>query len=134
MIKLLLVIGLLFITSTCYAESYTGKAENIEVETSRLAKGVDVDTPMGVKFEIVIKDSKGNEIARMKDYIATGTMTADETLDAIRNEVDLKTMEIYSHAEGAKEAISRKSEVENYTKTINGFIPLTERPNPQTDR
>lgn len=132
--SVLLAVCLIFITTLCFAETYTGKAENVKIETSKLIKGSDIETPMGISFEVVVKDSQGKEVARIKDYVATGVMTGDEAVLAVKNEVDRKTMEIYAHVTGANDALKKKSEIESYSKSVDKFIASEIRPSPDSIR
>jgi len=113
---------------------YTGKAENVKVETSKLTKGSSVETPMGIAFEVVVKNEKGEEIARIPQYVSAGVMIAEDVVKAVKNIVDRQIQEIYAHTQGATEVIKSKIAIEAYISSCDKFIESDLRPNPQSPR
>jgi len=113
-----LIIGLVLfgLVTFSFAEEYTGKAENITA------------TERGVSIEIVIVDSRGQEVYRRQTNISTGTKTPEETEDAIKNIVERTTQEVYAHIEGGKAVEANKTELEAFSYKCKVYVAPDLRP------
>lgn len=118
---LLTLIFCLMMTSA-FAETYTGKAENVR------------QNERGIAFTVVVVDSQGKEVLRREQWVSTGVMTGLETISAIKNVVDRMTQEVYAHIEGAKQVLTKKTELEVYRASCNTYVPPELRPSPADTR
>ena len=117
-----LVICFCLVTSMGICGTYTGKAESVKANDR------------GIGFTVVVKNDRGIEVLRREQWVSTGVMTGTQAVDAIKNQVDRMTQEMYAHKEGAKEVLSKKAELEAYSTSCDRFIAPESRPSPQDTR
>ena len=117
-----LVLCLCLITTFVFAETYTGRAENVQA------------TERGLSFTVVVVDGSGKEVLRRDQWVSTGVMEAQGAVNAVLNVVDRMTQDMWAHIEGAEEAVKSKTTIEAYRSTCSVFTDPTTRPNPQDTR
>ena len=117
-----LVICFCLVTSMGICGTYTGKAESVKANDR------------GIGFTVVVKDDRGIEVLRREQWVSTGVMTGTQAVNAIKNQVDRMTQEMYAHIEGTKEALLKKVELEAYNTSCDRFILPENRPSPQDTR
>lgn len=114
-----MIVALLLICAPCFAAcEYTGRAENVGTNER------------GVTFTVVVIDCEAKEVLRRDQFVSTGSMTGVVAVDAVKKQVELMTQEIWAHVEGAKEAISEKTEIEGYSAKCSSFVALDKRAKP----
>jgi len=117
--KYLIALLLVFLlVSGLYAETYTGRAENVKTNDR------------GIEFVVVVENSKKEEVLRRGQWLSTGVYAPDKVKEAVKKVVEKMTIEIWAHIEGAKQAIVDKEEIENYRVECSTYVPTTERPSP----
>jgi len=108
----ILVLGFCLITTFVFAETYTGRAENIRTNER------------GIAFTVVVKNEQGTEVLRREQWVSSGVMEAIKLKDAIKNVVERMTQEMWAHKEEAEEFMkNHKAEIENYKASCSEFVP-----------
>ena len=110
-----IVLTVILLSANLYAETYTGRAENVETNDRGLA------------FTVVVEDSRRVEVLRRDQWISAGVFPPEEIKDEVKRVVKRMTQDTWAHIEGGKQALRDKTEIENYRVDVSSYVPPADR-------